>query len=85
MKTFKFITGREYNGPQVLEITVENKTLDDSGLVEYTVIFRDPSRGIAGRATVYESVCLEDNNRIGKSVLNAYDKGWYEQETFFSN
>ena len=83
MKTFKFTTGREYNGMQVLEITVENKTLDDSGLVEYTVIFRDPSRGIAGRANLFES--FDDINVIGKSVLNAYDKGWYEQETFFSN
>jgi len=83
MQTFKFTTGREYNGPQVLEITVENKTLDDSGLTEYTVTFRDQSRCIAGRANLFES--FDDVNVIGKSVLNAYDRGWYEQETFFSN
>jgi len=86
MKTFEYTTGREYNGMQVLEITVQNRSVDDMGLIDCTVSFRDKSRGIAGRTTVYvgfDTECI-DNDKIGKSVLTSYDTGNYEQQAFSS-
>ena len=82
--TFEYTTGREYNGLQVLEITVQSKSIDDMGLIDYTVSFRDQSRGIAGRTTVFvgfDTECI-DNAQIGKRVLSSYDTGHYDQETF---
>jgi hypothetical protein len=73
MNTIKHTTGRTYDAPQVLEITIESRTQDEYGLEEITATFIDASRHIKGRVNV-----LVFNDGIGASVLAAYDAGNYQ-------
>ena len=70
---FHFATGRIYDAPQVLCITVEDKTTDDFGIIDLTARFIDESRHISGRV---ETV-LFPGGLIGEAVLAAYDAGQY--------
>jgi hypothetical protein len=69
----KYSTGRTYDGPQVLEIEIENRQTDEFGLEEITATFRDSSRHIAGRVTA-----IVFNDGIGAAVLTEYDAGRYQ-------
>jgi hypothetical protein len=73
MTTLEYSTGRTYDAPQVLVITVENETTDDFGITDFTATFVDASRHISGRV---ETV-LFPGDIIGKAVLQAYDAGNY--------
>ena len=66
-------TGRTYDAPQVLVITVEKETTDDFGITDFTATFVDASRHISGRV---ETV-LFPGGLIGEAVLAAYDAGNY--------
>jgi len=68
-----YSTGRTYDAPQVLAITVEKETPDEFGLVDIVATFRDDSRHISGRV---HTVVFSDG--IGPAVLAAYDAGRYE-------
>ena len=68
-------TGRTYNGPQVLQITVEAEQIDEYGLHDITATFKDNSRNIQGRA----KVLIVFPQELGPAVLSAYDAGQYEQ------
>jgi hypothetical protein len=70
---FHFTTGRTYDTPQVLWITVEDQTTDNFGIVDFTARFVDESRHISGRV---ETV-LFPGGLIGEAVLAAYDAGQY--------
>jgi len=71
---FEFSTGRTYDAPQVLLITVEsNKPTDEWGISDITAKFVDASRNISGRV---ETV-LFPGGLIGEAVLAAYDAGNY--------
>lgn len=78
MKTLQYATGRQYDGPQVLDITVENKTLDEYSFTHYTVTFKDQSRRISGRAIVFSQEHSDAPCDLGKRVLAVYDAGNYE-------
>jgi len=69
----KYSTGRTYDGPQTLEIEIEDRKTDEFGLEEITATFRDNSRHIAGRVTA-----IVFNDGIGAAVLAAYDSGRYQ-------
>jgi hypothetical protein len=69
----KYTTGRTYDGPQILEIEIEDRQTDEFGLEEITATFRDSSRHIAGRVTA-----IVFNDGIGAAVLTAYDAGRYQ-------
>jgi hypothetical protein len=71
--TIKYSTGRTYDGPQILEIEIEDRQTDEFGLEEITATFRDSSRHIAGRVTA-----IVFNDGIGAAVLAAYDSGRYQ-------
>jgi hypothetical protein len=73
-KTIKFSTGRVYDAPQVLDITVEQESADEFGIIYFTAVFVDASRHISGRV---ETVAFKDSE-IGKAVLQAYDAGQYQ-------
>jgi len=73
MKTLKYNTGRIYDAPQVLQITVEQQTTDEFGLIDLVATFVDSSRHISGRV---ETVLFK-NDPIGEAVLKAYDAGQY--------
>ena len=69
-----YSTGRTYDAPQVLAITVEKETMDEEfGLVDIVATFRDDSRHISGRVNT-----VVFNDGIGPAVLAAYDAGHYE-------
>jgi hypothetical protein len=70
---FHFTTGRTYDAPQVLLITVEHKSTDEHGLIDITATFVDASRHISGRV---ETVLFR-RELIGEAVLAAYDSGNY--------
>ena len=70
---FEFTTGRTYDAPQVLRITVEDKTTDEFGIVDFTARFVDESRHISGRV----KTILFPGGLIGEAVLAAYDAGNY--------
>ena len=70
---FEFTTGRTYDAPQVLLITVEDKTTDEFGLVDITATFVDRSRNISGRV----KTVMFPHDIIGSAVLAAYDAGNY--------
>jgi hypothetical protein len=72
MNTIKYTTGRTYDAPQVLEITIESLVTDEFGLQDLVATFRDASRHISGRI---ETVVFNDG--IGQAVLEAYDAGRY--------
>lgn len=67
-----YTTGRTYDAPQVLEITIETRKQDEYGLEEITATFRDQSRHIAGRVN---ALVFQDG--IGAAVLAEYDAGRY--------
>ena len=73
-KTIKFSTGRVYDEPQILDITVENESVDDLGIIEFTATFVDTSRHISGKV---DAIALKESD-IGKAVLLAYDAGQYQ-------
>ncbi len=78
MKSFgytplEFRTGRTYDAPQVLLITVESKTTDEHGIADITATFKDYSRHISGRV----NIMLFPGGLIGEAVLAAYDAGQY--------
>lgn len=70
---FAYSTGRTYDVPQVLWITVENKAQDTFGIWDVTATFKDASRGISGRV----KTVVFGNNPIGEAVLAEYDAGRY--------
>lgn len=76
MNQLTYTTGRTYDTPQVLKITVESRRVDEYGLEEITATFTDESRHIAGRVTT-----LLFNDGLGRAVLQAYDAGQYENIT----
>ena len=67
-----YVTGRTYDGPQILAIEIEARKQDEFGLEEITATFRDSSRHIAGRVTA-----IVFNDGIGAAVLTEYDAGRY--------
>jgi len=73
MKTLKYHTGRIYDAPQVLQITVEQQTTDEFGLIDLVATFVDSSRHISGRV---ETVMMS-HETVGAAVLKAYDAGQY--------
>ncbi len=73
MTTITYATGRTYDAPQVLEITIESRAEDQWGLEEVRATFRDHSRHIAGRVTA-----LVFADGIGPAILAEYDAGRYE-------
>ena len=70
---FEYRTGRTYDAPQVLRITVESKTSDEFGITDITATFVDDSRHISGRV----QTVVFGNEPIGEAVLAAYDAGNY--------
>ena len=68
-----YTTGRTYDAPQVLEITIETRKQDEYGLEEITATFRDQSRHISGRVNA-----LVFPDGIGPAVLAEYDAGRYQ-------
>lgn len=72
MNIIKYTTGRTYDAPQVLEITIESLVTDEFGLQDLIATFHDASRHISGRV---ETVVFNDG--IGQAVLEAYDAGRY--------
>jgi hypothetical protein len=73
MNTIEHATGRTYDAPQVLQITIEQQSADEWGIVDFTATFIDTSRHISGRV---QSIAFAPD-RIGQSVLAAYDAGNY--------
>lgn len=73
MTTTEYATGRTYDAPQVLRITIEDQTTDEFGLIDITATFVDASRNISGRV---KTVAFPHEN-IGAAVLAAYDAGKY--------
>jgi hypothetical protein len=73
MTTLTYTTGRTYDGPQVLEITLESSQVDEFGLTDIIATFKDASRHIKGRVTT-----VIFNDGVGQAVLEAYDAGRYE-------
>jgi hypothetical protein len=71
---FEFRTGRVYDAPQILTITVEDKKTDEFGLIDITATFVDPSRHISGRVV---TVMANERALIGEAVLAEYDAGRY--------
>lgn len=72
MQTLSYTTGRTYDAPQILEITIESLTEDGFGLQDLVATFHDASRHISGRV---ETVVFNDG--VGRAVLDAYDAGRY--------
>ena len=72
MQNITYTTGRTYDAPQVLEITVLADTMDEFGLRDIEVTFTDKSRHIQGKLTT-----IVFDGSIGKAVLEAYDEGRY--------
>lgn len=73
MQTIKYATGRTYDKPQVLTITIEQDKEDEFGLRDIVATFEDISRNISGRVEV---VVFSDG--VGQAVLDAYDAGRYQ-------
>lgn len=73
MNTVTYPTGRTYNGPQVLVITIEQETLDEPWVGFRTIVatFTDASRRISGRV---ETIAFD---QVGPEVLSKYDSGAY--------
>lgn len=72
MQKLTFATGRTYDAPQVLEITVEQLARDEFGICDLVATFTDASRHIKGRV---QTIAFDS---IGKAVLDAYDAGAYQ-------
>jgi len=73
MRSISFPTGRTYDAPQILQITIESESTDEFGLQNVTATFNDASRHIQGRVDV---IVFTDG--IGQAVLEAYDHGRYQ-------
>ena len=73
MQTIKYATGRTYDKPQVLTITIEQDKEDEFGLRDIVATFEDTSRNISGRVEV---IVFSDG--VGQAVLDAYDAGRYQ-------
>jgi len=73
MQTITYNTGRTYDAPQVLQITVESESVDEYGLTTVRATFTDASRHISGRVNA-----LLFNDGLGEAVLTEYDAGRYE-------
>ncbi len=73
MKSINFPTGRTYDAPQILQITIESESTDEFGLQNVIATFNDASRHIKGRVDV-----IVFNDGIGQAVLESYDQGRYE-------
>jgi threonine aldolase len=71
--TIEYATGRTYNKPQVLTITIEARSTDEYGIDTVTATFKDEARQIAGRVNA-----LLFNDGIGAAVLAEYDAGRYQ-------
>lgn len=69
----EYSTGRTYDSPQVLRITIEDRAMDEFGIEEVTATFTDASRHIKGRVQT-----LVFNDGLGAAILAAYDAGKYE-------
>ena len=69
----EYTTGRTYDAPQVLLITVEDRTTDEFGLIDIVATFVDASRHISGRV----NTVMTPRETIGAAVLQAYDAGNY--------
>ena len=74
-----YTTGRTYDGPQVLEITAPDLANDADLYADVIVAFRDLSRSIHGRVTLFGALTL-DAHDLGRAVLAAYDAGAYNLE-----
>ena len=73
MRSINFPTGRTYDAPQILQITIESESTDEFGLQNVIATFNDASRHIKGRVDV-----IVFNDGIGQAVLESYDQGRYE-------
>jgi len=71
---FNYRTGRVYDEPQILTITVQDKKTDEYGLIDITATFVDKSRNISGRVS---TVLSDERALIGEAVLAEYDAGRY--------
>lgn len=80
MRTLKYKTGRTYDFEQVLEIIVTGEKVDSDNFVDYEIVFRDQSRHIVGKTTVFMGASYEDfsDTQIGKNLLSSYDTCHYE-------
>ena len=80
----EYVTGREYDGEQVLLITVESEKqenfegYDAAGYVELTVNFIDRSRNIKGRVTLPMINKNYSCHLLGRDLLMSYDMGLYQ-------
>lgn len=74
MQTIKYFTGREYNGAQILEISVPAMPADE--LADVDVSFIDESRNIMGIVTLM-AIELQRALDVGPAVLREYDAGRY--------
>lgn len=74
----EYVTGREYDGEQWLNIVVE-KTTDEAfdGFVELVVTFTDSSRHIKGRAVLPMMNKHYSPALLGRETLANYDLGYY--------
>lgn len=73
IRKIQYATGRTYDAPQVLNISIESIDTDEFGLDEIVATFEDASRHIKGRV---HTVVFSDG--IGQAVLDAYDAGRYD-------
>ena len=73
MRVIEHATGRTYDCPQVLRITIEERTEDEFGIEEVTATFIDASRHIKGRVKT-----LVFGKKLGAAILAAYDAGDYQ-------
>ena len=79
MKTFEYVTGRVYNGPQTLVISHNDVDLENEDLFELVeVSFEDASRHIKGTVKMLACELAASNREIGKTVLYWYDQGKYQ-------
>lgn len=69
----QYATGRTYDTPQILHITIESQSTDEFGLIDITATFVDASRHISGRV----NTVMLPHESIGAAVLAAYDYGKY--------
>ena len=75
---FSYSTGRIYDGPQLLEITVvRTADWDEFDVASCEIYFNDKSRHIAGRHASISYKGDADTQATGGYVLRIYDAGKY--------
>lgn len=75
----EYVTGREYDGEQVLNIIVEKTTNEEfEGYVELVATFTDSSRHIKGRVVLPMMNTNYSTTLLGRETLANYDLGFYE-------